>query len=388
MQIIEVTTSSDRKDFLLVPRIIYRDDPKWISHLDRDIESVFDPGGNNLFKHGKAIRWIMKDDNGNLTGRVAAFYNKQLADTHKQPTGGIGFFECINNKDAAFALFDKCKDWLTDYGLEAMEGPVNFGEKDSFWGLLIESRGYRPPYRMNYNPPYYKELFEAYGFKNFYEQYVYRVDRTHTFHPIFEKKYQRLIQNDGYSIKTADKNNLEKYADDFKTIYNKAWEKTHKHFKPLTQKEVMETFNSMKRVIDPDLLIFVYYKEQPIAFYINIPELNQIFRYVNGKLNLAGKLKFLYYKWLGKCRTIYGIVFGIIPEYRGKGIESALVIKLKQVVESKNRYDDVYISWIGDFNIKMIRLIEALSFDKIFTLVTYKKLFDPKEEFERHPVLD
>ncbi len=387
MQIKEVKSSADKKEFLSVPRIIYRHDPYWISHLDHDIEAVFDTGKNKNFQNGDAIRWIIKDNNGNLIGRVAAFINKQLAYTHEQPTGGMGFFECTDNKEAAFALFDKSREWLANRGIEAMEGPVNFGEKDRYWGLLIDNAGYPPPYLMNYNPPYYKKLFESYGFKNFYEQYVYRIHKNTTLNPFFEKKYQRLIKQQGYKFETLNKKNIEKYANDFMIIYNEAWKNTHKHFKPLTKKEVLNIFHSMKRIIDPDIVLFVYHHNRPIAFYINLPELNQIFRYLNGKLNLTGKLKFLYYKWIGKCRTMYGFVFGIVPDHRNKGIESAMIKKFKELLLEIDRYDDLYISWIGDFNPKMIRLIETLNTKKIFTLVTYKKLFDPNAKFKRHPVL-
>jgi len=387
MHIKEVTTAKDRKQFLKIPRIIYRNDPNWISHLDRDIEAVFDPAKNPLFQNGEAIRWIMKDTEGNLIGRVAAFIDKKLAYTHDYPTGGMGFFECINDKDAAFNLFDKCREWLSHRGMEAMEGPVNFGEKDRFWGLLVHNAGYRTPYLMNYNPPYYKDLFEEYGFKNFYEQYVYRVPKNHSFPPILQKKYERLIHTQGYSFQTLNKKYLEKYALDFITVYNQAWKENHKHFKPLTKNEALNMFKSMENIIDPDIMIFGYHNDKPVAIYLNIPELNQIFQHVNGKLNLAGKLKFLLHKWLGKCQTVYGIVFGVIPEYRNKGIESAMTIKLQNVMRNKDKYEDVYVSWIGDFNPKMIRFVERVNIEGIFTLVTYKKLFDPKAKFKRHPTL-
>ncbi len=140
MHIKEVITKKDKRDFLLVPKILYKDDPNRISHLDKDIEAVFNPSKNSLFKTGEAIRWIMKDGRGKLTGRVAAFVNKDTAYTHSQPTGGMGFFECVDDKNAAFALFDKCKQWLLSKGMKAMEGPVNFGQKDRFWGLFIDKK--------------------------------------------------------------------------------------------------------------------------------------------------------------------------------------------------------------------------------------------------------
>src|SRR3972149_2126008 len=108
MKIIEVNSPATIKDFLYVPRIIYKKDPNWIVPLEQDIEAVFDKKKNKFFRHGDAIRWVMKDDKGFLNGRVAAFINQKTARTFKQPTGGMGFFECVDDKEAAFALFDKC----------------------------------------------------------------------------------------------------------------------------------------------------------------------------------------------------------------------------------------------------------------------------------------
>jgi hypothetical protein len=387
MQIERVTCGRRAREFMEVPRIIYRDDKNWISPLEKDIEAVFDPRRNPLFASGEVGRWLLKDNN-RLIGRVAAFVNKQLADTFKQPTGGIGFFECINDKDAAFMLFDTCKEWLEIRGMKAMDGPINFGEKERFWGLLVDGFGKRPTYLMNYNPPYYQELFEAYGFKNFYEQYIYYSNTDVVLPPVLEQRLKRLTDSQGFHFDNLKANQLEKYADDFMTIYNNAWEGTHKFFKPMTREEAIKTFHSMKDIVDEDLVIFGYHEDEPIAFLVCIPELNQLFRYVNGKLNLWGKMKLLYYKWRGKARTIQGLVFGIVPAYRNKGVESGLILKLRNNVYAKQWYKEIYMNWIGDFNPKMMKILEFIGAKKAFTLVTYRKLFDDTAEFERHPVLD
>src|SRR5689334_20381419 len=108
MTIREVLHEGDRKAFLLLPLDIYKNDPNWLRPLDKDIEEVFDPAKNKFFKHGSATRWLL-EDNGKLIGRIAAFINERTANKEKQPTGGVGFFECINNKDAAAMLFDTAK---------------------------------------------------------------------------------------------------------------------------------------------------------------------------------------------------------------------------------------------------------------------------------------
>ncbi len=388
MQLVEVKDKKSRRDFIRLPGAIYKDDPNWIPHLERDIEAVFDPGQNPQFLSGEVCRWVLYNDNGKAAGRIAAFINTNIAYTFKQPTGGVGFFECINDRKAAFTLFDTCKKWLSERGMKAMDGPVNFGEKERFWGLLVDGFDKPPPYLMNYNPPYYREFFEKYGFGNYYNQLVYRINTNAVLPPILEKKYQRLTMTQGYSFEHLKLKKLDKYAEDFMCIYNEAWGNVHKNFQPMTKERALQTFSKMKDVFDEELILFIYHKDRPVAFLISIPELNELFRYVNGKLNLLGKLKFMYYRFLGKCRTIYGLVFGIVPEYQNRGLESALIMSLKNTVSARNRYKQMYITWLGDFNPKMIRIVEHIGSKKAFTLTTYRKLFDETADFERHPVID
>ena len=110
----EVITQSDKKDFLLLPLKIYKDDANWIRPLDKDIDAVFDPAKNKFFRHGQCTRFLLKDDRGDVIGRIAVFINDKLARKENQPTGGIGFFDCINDKKAAHILFDQAKRWLME----------------------------------------------------------------------------------------------------------------------------------------------------------------------------------------------------------------------------------------------------------------------------------
>ncbi len=140
--------------------------------LDKDINAVFDPKQNKFFRHGHCSRFLLWNEQGKCIGRIAAFINEKTSKKEKQPTGGIGFFECINDQKAAHLLFDHAKNWLQERGMEAMDGPINFGERDSWWGLLVD--GFiSPAYKTNYNPPYYKDFFESYGFQIYFEQWCY-----------------------------------------------------------------------------------------------------------------------------------------------------------------------------------------------------------------------
>lgn len=382
-KIIEVTEKSTQKEFILFPVRLYKQDPSYIRPLDKDIEKVFDPAQNKLFRQGECIRWILKNEKEETVGRVAAFVDHKSASKNDQPTGGMGFFDCINDKEAAFILFDACREWLKGKGMAAMDGPINFGERDRWWGCLIEGFG-RPNYCNNYNFPYYSELFEAYGFQDYFRQFTYHtpIDDSRM-NPVIKEKAKRLASNPDYTFKHIEKGNNDKYAIDFMTIYNKGWAK-FPGVKPLAEAHVKAMFKALKPIMDEKLLWFGYYKDEPIACFIMIPEINEIVRRLNGNFNLIGKLKFLYFKWRKVCFKSFGFVFGIVPEQQKKGVEGALIVAYAAVACRPDfPYRELELNWIGDFNPAMMHLVEEIGCTPAKIHVTYRYLFDRTKEFKR-----
>lgn len=385
MVLSEVKTDSDKKAFLLLPLKIYKDDANWIRPLDKDIVAVFDPAKNKFFRHGQCTRFLLKDDEGKVIGRIAVFINDKLARKENQPTGGLGFFECINNKKAAHILFDQAKRWLMERGMEAMDGPINFGERDSWWGLITE--GFTPPpYKVNYNLPYYQELFESYGFKTYFEQWCYSLKVHDRLQEKFYERHESISKNKDYRCEHLKKSQLEKYAEDFRTIYNKAWAK-HGGGKELDSRQVKGFFTQMKPVIDEKLIWYVYYKNEPVAMWVNLPDINQIFKKFNGKFGLIEKLRFIWHIKRKRTKKIIGLVFGIVPEHQGKGIDSYMIVDGSNVIIADSLYTDFEMQWIGDFNPKMVSVAESLGTYKSRTFKTYRYLFNPQAEFKRHPYI-
>ena len=388
MQLIEVVNKKTAKEFIEVNVLINKNDPNYIRPLDKDINDAFDPKKNKTFRHGEVIRWILKNDEGNLIGRIAAFINKKYRTKGDEGVvGGIGFFDCINNQEAADMLFDVAKHWLMQRGCYAMDGPINFGERDRWWGLLVE--GFQPPiYCLNYNAPYYKDLFETYGFKTFFYQNCFALDPKAKVSDRVYGRHAALEKQGGYSSSHIKKNRLEKFAADFTAIYNGAWA-GHGGMKQLELKVVKKMFESMKPVMDEKINWFVYHDQKPIAMFINLPDLNQWFKYLNGKFDLWHKLKFLWIKKTKPCKKFIGIVFGIIPEFQGLGVDSYMIVESAKIIQPGTAYTEYEMQWIGDFNPKMINVAE--NFGNTFRsrrLATYRYLFDRTKEFKRHPILN
>ena len=388
MQLIQVTDSHLAKQFLQLAVELYKGDSNWIRPLDKDIDDVFDEKKNKAFRFGEAVRWILKDENGKLIGRIAAFTNKKYKNKGDDvPVGGIGFFECINDQKAANVLLDNAKQWLKEKGMQAMDGPINFGERDRWWGLVTEGY-YEPLYCMNYNPAYYVQLFENYGFKLFFNQICFGLEAQK---PISQKifdRYATLSAQPGMSVRLMDKNQLEKFAKDFVIVYNKAWA-GHGGLKQLAVEKVMIMFKKMKPVMDERIIYFAYHYEEPIGMFLNLPDLNQYFKHMNGKFGLLQKLYFLYLQKFKPSKKFTGLVFGVVPEWQGKGVDAFMIGECQKQVQAPSKpYHSYEMQWIGDFNPKMINVAE--SFGDTFrsrNLATFRYLFDIEKEFKRHPFL-
>ena len=372
MQIIPVSESVSARGFLETPKLLYKKDPRYICPLDETIEKVFDPNQNPFFAHGKCTRWILKDDSGKLIGRIAAFINDQKANNYDQPTGGIGFFECINDKAAADLLFDTAKKWLQENGMEAMDGPINFGENDNFWGLLVE--GFTAPsFGMNYNFPYYQSFFEDYGFKTEYEQLTNHINLTIPFPERFTKIANWVAKKPGYSFEHFEKKKASKYISDLMEIYNDGWE-DFENFVPINRDTLVESFKSMEPIMDEKLIWFAYLNGEPASFVVIIPDANQMIKGFDGKLGMLEKIKFAYRRWVGVTR-MRAVVMGTKKAYQKHGLESALIIKLGEYVLPKKQYTELELSWVGDFNEKMLAIHAATGATLGKRHLTMRKIF-------------
>ncbi len=384
-----VDDSATRKAFLDLPKRLYKDNKQWVCPLDETINHIFDPNFNVLFKGGDARRWLVYNADNKVVGRIAAFYNREKASLEEQPTGGCGFFEAIDDQEVANMLFDASREWLTECGMEAMDGPVNFGQRDSWWGVLVSGFEFQPLFENPYNFPYYQAFFDNYGFQNYFNQntYLWKVQDDDVNNWVHERA-KRLEKTPGYSYGTIDMKNMDGATENFRTIYNKAWS-LFSGVKPMTETEAKEMMAMMKPIIDPDIIFFTYFNGEPVGFFIMVPDLNRIIGRFNGKFGMWQKIQLMWnLKVTRSCDRIFGIIFAVTPEFQGKGVESGMMqAVLDQYIRTpRNRYKTLEFAWMGDFNPVMNRMVEHyVGATKHKIHVTYRYLFDRTKEFKRCP---
>ena len=390
MPLIEITTPRQQQQFDALPHRLHRHAPAYIGPLDNEVDAVFDPAKNKLFAAGgQARRWLLTNERDVVIGRVAAFVNPLTATTLDAtlPTGGLGFFECVDDQAAANALFDVATEWLRAQGMLAVDGPINFGDRDRFWGVLLDGFDREPNYGMFWHPAYYQQLFEHYGFQLYYKQYTCWRPVLLPLHLSFYQKLAAFQADGHYRFVHARRAEAEKLAQDFLYIYNLAWG-GHAGVQPMTLDQARGIVREMGPVLDERVLAFAYYDDEPIAFFINIPELNQIFKHVGHRLDALGKLRFVWERWRYMRRPdkkLLGILYGVVPRFQGKGVDQALVAWTQEPF-SAHGYRNIEMNWIGDFNPRMLVTTRSIGAKIIKTHATYRKLFVDRP-FERYPII-
>ncbi|MDX9929755.1 MAG: hypothetical protein RBS37_07910 [Bacteroidales bacterium] len=385
MVTVEVKSKKQERKFIDFPKWLYRDDPWWVAPLDSEMRSLFNPDYNSAFRHGEATRWLLLDGSGKTIGRVAAFIDRVRSSAQSQPTGGMGFFEVINDKKAAFMLFDTAAEWLKSRGMEAMDGPVNFGENDNHWGLLVDGFMH-PGFGMPYHMKYYRQFFEDYGFRTYFEQYSYHRDiaSVEVFPERFMKIAEWISRRPGYTFRHFRFRESRKFVNDMVEIYNTTWASYKEDFTPLDPAFLESSLRKGKMFIDEELIWFAYHNEKPVSFYILFPDLNQIIRDFRGRLHLWNIIRFFWYKATHRMTRMRALVAGVIPAYQNSGIESAIFYQLYKVFRKKRYYRELELSWVGDFNPKMISMYEAIGAARAKTHITYRFMINPSLPFMRY----
>ncbi|MGF1670983.1 MAG: GNAT family N-acetyltransferase, partial [Balneolaceae bacterium] len=170
---LKVESKKQIDQFHKLPFAIYKNYPNWIPPFRFEIENIFDPEKNDFFAHGECERYLVLT-NGEIAGRFAVMNNRNKDLIYKPPMGGMGFIEMYDDQEIADGIVNFAKEWHKKRGYGAFRGPINFGENDNYWGLLVKNYDEPPIYGMYYHPPYYKKLLEATGAEKLDDHWSYK----------------------------------------------------------------------------------------------------------------------------------------------------------------------------------------------------------------------
>ena len=370
LEIIEVINRKQLKDFISLPFELYKEDKAWVPPLIYDFKKYVNGHNNYLNESGPNIKIVAYKEK-RVVGRLLIGINNHINDAKGFKEGYISLYESINDEEVAHSLLGYAEHWLKEKGIDLVKGPLSLPGGDDNRGLLLDNFE-DPTLIMNtYNKSYYNDLFISYGFEKYLDCYAYKsninnenIERYERLVPYAMKKYK--FQIDKINLK-----NIEKEMKDIKEIINKAMPKQWDDFIPPNDKEIEIVAKQLVPFADDDLIYIARNLEgRPIGFNISLPDYNQVLKKMNGRLWPFGVLKFLYYR--RKINSIRFFVLFVIPEYRKKGVPSAIYLEsYKKAIEKG--YTFVEGSTIWEYNYEMINDIEKFGGIKYKTYRIYKK---------------
>lgn len=367
----KVKNEAEKDKFIKFPWKIYKGDENWVPPLLFDVKKNLDTKRNPFYKHSE-IELFLAYRNGEICGRIAAITNEHHNKFHNDKAGFFGFFESVNDPSVSNELFKAAEGFLKSKGKDTMRGPVNPSTNDEV-GLLIKGYDKPPVILMTYNPQYYTALTENYGFTKAKDIYAYLVNESVSKDEKIMGKLRRVSdivqKKEKIKIRTMDLSDFKNELKRVKEVYNNAWSYNW-GFVPMTDEEFDFLSESLKPIVDKDLVYFAEVNSKPVAFSLAIPDMNIVFKKINGRIFPFGIIKIL----LGrkKIHRIRLITLGVIPEYQKKGIEA---IFIKNTIENgmSKGYNQAEISWILEDNIPMVQTAKNLGADQYKTYRIYDK---------------
>lgn len=373
-----VVTPQERIEFVHFQWDVYRHDPLWVPPLISERLEMLDKTRHPFHRHSEVEFFIARRD-GKPVGTIAAILNNRHNAFHGENIGFFGFFEVLEDQEAAEALLDTACDWLRGKGLSAIRGPASFSTNEEA-GLLVDGWDGPPVVLMTYNPRYYVDFIEGFGFTKAMDLLAYYLDLSPfgphgvNLPPKIRRVAQKVQERGGFTVRQADMRRFDEEAARFKRIYNSAWEKNW-GFVPMTEEEIDHVAAGFKRMIDPKLVWFAEKDGETIGAMFPLPDLNQalIRAYPRpGVPEWWTLLKFMWYWKVRRCvTTMRAFAGGVLEEWRGRGVDAAMFVHLADA--ALPRYTRCEISWVLENNVMMRRTAEMFGAEVYRTYRMYEK---------------
>ena len=371
IEVRKLQSKNELKQFIALPYRVYREQDKtydaWVPPLDMDVKHAFDRERNGLYEHAEVQEFLAWDD-GQVVGRIAAIVDRSFCEYQNTQTGFVGFFELLDRPEVAAALFAVAEEWLRQHGMKRVMGPVN-GSTNNQIGNQIDSFDIPPVIDMPYSPPYYAAFYETAGYGKANDLYSYRMHTTLQLSDKISRVAELAKKRNNIEIRTVRMRQWKESLDIVRKIWDDAWSNNWSYV-PWNQSEFDQLADGLKLAVDLDIALFAYIGEEAVGFAFPIPNLNNVFHTLNGRLSFFGICKLL----IGKARATQMRIaaFGVKKAHQNKGVDALFVHELYER-GTKKGYTAAEFSWILENNLDLRNLLENWGAEHYRTHRVYDK---------------
>jgi hypothetical protein len=344
MRLIKVENRQDRERFVRLPWKIYKDQPCWVPPLIQERNQFLSPDINPFFEHAEVELFLAVDTDQSPVGRIALVHDRNYQELHPEPVGMFGMFESMDDPVISHLLLEKASKWCQERGFIRLLGPMNLSTNHEC-GLLVEGFDSPTMFGIPYNPKYYMEHFEAWGLQKAQDLLAFRLDPVRV-PDYLEKAAIKLKKRNRFSVRSLDLARFDKELPVLWDIYNSAWDRNW-GFVPMTRKEFEFSAREMKSIIRPEYCLIAEVEGEPAGFSLALPDVNRVFKYLDGRLFPFGWARFL---WKKNKIDVYRVpMLGVKKKFRRLGIDAWFYYEtLRLFVEKKVKWCEM--SWLLEDN--------------------------------------
>ncbi len=378
LRITPVETERDRLALITFPWKVYRHDRYWVPPLISERKAFLDPKHNPFFEHAQVQLYLARrgDD---VVGTVGSFTNRLYNEFQQTNVGWFGFFEVLPDAEAAAGLLEAAQAWARQAGHTSLLGPAQFSTNDEV-GLLVDGFDDRPRILMTYNPPYYVDFLEAAGFRKAMDLLAYSADLDQLrasggIPPKVRRVVEKVKSRGQFHVRSMQMREFDEEVERVKRIYNQSWVRNW-GFVPMTDAEIERLGEQLKQILDPDLVAMVEVDGQVVGFGLTLPDLNEPLLRAYPRPGWPEPLTLLKMLWHWKVRRqvrwIRAFALGVLPDYRGTGVDALLYFHTLERALSKG-YRAVEMSWLLESNEMVLRSAELFGGQRYKTYRVYEK---------------
>lgn len=347
IEVVEVESSSQLRQFILYPNELYKGDKNYIIPLLSERKEFFDFKNNPFYKTASVKLFLALRD-GEVTGRIATCVNHAHNQFHQEQTGFFGFFDCPDDYEVAGTLLKVAMITLKKAGMDKMRGPMNFSTNHDC-GFLIDGFDSPPTVMMPYNHPYLPKLAERFGLKKSMDLVAYLITKDKPISERIVKVVDKLASRTQITLRTLRMSKFNAEVERINTIYNEAWQNNW-GFVPMNRDEFFHAARNLRQIVDPELVFIAEHQGRPVGWSLALPDINRALAYLDGRLFPFGFLKLLWHtKVRNKIDGIRMITFGVVPQFQKRGIDSMLYVKTyHRGIERGYKWAE--LSWILETN--------------------------------------
>jgi len=358
-----------RREFLRLPWKLYRDDPYWVPPLRFEQRELVGYRPHPFYERNKVQTFLAYRD-GEAVGRIAAILNEEHIERHGERRGFFGFFECVDDGEAAAALFEAVAEWMADRDIHHLRGPMNPG-LNYVIGTLVDGFESSPTFMMAYNPPYYGRLIESCGFRKAQDVFAYWAKRdllaasTAMHGRVAEQIGERYI----IRVRPMDTSRFQEEVEAFLSIYNQSMAR-HWSFVPRSQREVPHMACGLRRRRLPELAMAAEIDGKLVGAVLCLPDYNPRIRQIDGRLLPFGFLRLLWNK--RAIKKVRLLAANVLPEYQLLGVGLVLLRALVPAGLACG-IEEVEYSWVAESNLLSRGSLEKGGAKRIKTYRVYDR---------------